>query len=43
MVQEGFLTDPAMPIKKDPNTFIRKRTNELKFHKKTMRQELNKI
>ena len=34
--KEGFLTALAMAIKKDPITFIRKHTNELKVHKKTV-------
>ena len=43
--KEGFLTDFAMAIKKNPTTSIRKHTNELKVNEKTLRtaieQELN--
>ena len=43
--EEGFLTALAMVIKKDYTTSIRKHTNELKVHEKTVRtsieQDLN--
>ena len=35
--KEGFLTALAIAIKKDPTTSIRKHSNELKVHEKTVR------
>ena len=34
--KEGFLTDLAMAIKKDPTTSIKKHHNEFKVHEKTV-------